>query len=285
MKFLNNLERKYGRYAIPNIMRYVLGLYAIGTVIGILVPQFYAQYLALDIGMVLKGQVWRLVTFIMAPYTVSLEPISILFFFIELSLYYMIGNALEQAWGSFRFNLYLISGILFNIVAAVITYFVTGFSYGFGLEYIFQSMFLAFAVLYPNVQLMLYMVIPIKVKWIGYLYAGIMGYEIITCFLSGKVYYYVQGFAMMVAMANFFLFFLWSWKSKNSFQNYARRRQFKRQARTMATNPGEPRHRCAICGRTEQDHPDLEFRFCSKCEGNFEYCKEHLFTHEHVKKH
>ena len=182
MKFLNNLERKYGRYAIPNIMRYVLGLYAIGTVIGILVPQFYAQYLALDIGMVLKGQVWRLVTFIMAPYTVSLEPISILFFFIELSLYYMIGNALEQAWGSFRFNLYLISGILFNIVAAVVTYFVTGFSYGFGLEYIFQSMFLAFAVLYPNVQLMLYMVIPIKVKWIGYLYAGIMGYEIITCF-------------------------------------------------------------------------------------------------------
>ena len=43
-------------------------------------------------------------------------------------------------------------------------------------------------------------------------------------------------------------------------------------------------HKCAVCGRTEKDDPNLEFRYCSKCEGNLEYCMDHLYTHKHVTK-
>lgn len=281
MKFLNKMERKFGKFAVSNIMRYVLILYGIGTAIGFFMPGFYELFLALDFNMVLKGQVWRLVTFIMQPYPLGGSPLSILFFLIEIYLYYSIGNALENAWGAFRFNLYLLSGIIFNIIAALICYFTFGVPYLIGLYYIFQSMFLAFAVLYPNVEFLIYMVLPIKVKWLGYLYAIVLGYEVVTSFLSGA---YVQGVAILVAMMNFLIFFLWSKKGKRiSPEQAKRKREFKKQVRTMSNMAGQPRHRCAICGRTEQDNPKLEFRFCSKCDGNFEYCSDHLFTHEHVK--
>ena len=281
MKFLNKMERKFGKFAISNIMRYVLILYGIGTAIGFFMPRFYELFLALDFNMVLKGQVWRLVTFIMHPYPLGGNLFSIVFFLIEIYLYYMIGNSLENAWGAFRFNLYLLSGIIFNVIAALICYFTFGVPYLIGLYYIFQSMFLAFAVLYPNVEFLIYMVLPIKVKWLGYLYAIVLGYEVVTSFLSGA---YVQGVAILVAMMNFLIFFLWSKKGKRiSPEQAKRKREFKKQVRTMSNMVGQPRHRCAICGRTEQDNPKLEFRFCSKCDGNFEYCSDHLFTHEHVK--
>ena len=293
MKFLNKLERKYGRYAVPNLMKYVLGLYAIGTLIGYMDPTIYQNYLCLDFRMIMKGQVWRLITYIMAPGMSATRPSlgGILLFLIEVYLYYMIGNALEQAWGAFRFNLYVISGIIFNIIAAGIIYVVCLQQYDMyvvyptGLTYIFQSMFFAFAFLYPDVQLMLWMVIPIKVKYLGYLYGVIFGVDVVKCFLSEYLIDRLSAIAMLVATANFFLFVLWSWKVKRpSMAQMKRRKEFKKQVRTMASKSGEPRHRCAICGRTEQDNPNLEFRFCSKCDGNYEYCSDHLFTHEHVKR-
>lgn len=285
MKFLNKMERKFGKYAIPNIMRYILILYGIGTAMGVFMPGFYELFLSLDFSMVFKGQIWRLITFIMDPYPLGSSPLNILFFLIEIYLYYSIGNALENAWGAFRFNLYLLSGILFNIIAGLICYFAFGGSYPIGLYYIFQSMFLAFAILYPNVEFLIYMVIPIKVKWLGYLYAIILGYEVVASFLSGTRSGYIQGIAILVAMMNFLIYFLWSKKGKRiSPEQMKRKREFKKQVRTMSSMAGEPRHRCAICGRTEQDNPNLEFRFCSKCDGNFEYCSDHLFTHEHVKR-
>lgn len=300
MKFLNNFERKFGKYAIPNLIKYILGLYVIGTLLELIVPEFYGSYLALDFDMVAKGQIWRLLTFIMAPYAIGSGSgmfLSFFFLIIEVSLYYMIGNALEQAWGSFRFNLYIISGIVFNIIAALIIYIsyknLLGVSIPYasisaggiqyiGLDYIFQSMFLAFAFLFPDVQVLFMMVIPLKVKWLGYLYGVILAFNIITNFAGGA---YVLGTAMLVSMANFLLFALWSWKSRRpTMAQVKRRRQFHKQVRTASTKAGEPRHRCAICGRTELDNPNLEFRFCSKCDGNYEYCSDHLFTHEHVKK-
>ena len=291
MMFLNKLERKFGKYAIPNLIKYVLVLYAVGTVIGTVNYDFYTMYLSLDFEMVMKGQVWRLITFLMAPYGAIDSFIGIFLFLIEVYLYYMIGNALEQAWGTFRSNLYIYSGILFNIIAALIIYIVCDQVYGenviymVGLEYIFQALFFAFAFLYPNMQLMLWMIIPIKVKYLGYLNGILMAYQVVTCFMSSNIYIRVNGIAMLVAVANFFLFVLWSLKAQRPTRaQVKRRREFKKQVRTMAGKAGEPRHRCAICGRTEQDNPNLEFRFCSKCDGNYEYCSDHLFTHEHVKR-
>lgn len=288
MRFLKFLERKFGRYAIPHIIKYVLVLYGVGTAIGLLVPGFYERFLILDFDKVARGEVWRIVTFIMQPYGLSASGTGVLgflFFAIEIYLYHMIGSALEYNWGTFRFNLYVISGVLFNVIAAFILYLAFGIPYYFGLQYILQSLFLAFAVLYPDMRMLLMYVIPVKIKWLGYMYAAIMGYNVIVCFASGNVLGYAQGTAILVAMANFLLFFIWSRKANRISPAHAkRRREFKKQTQQAVGGTLQPRHRCAICGRTEQDNPNLEFRFCSKCEGNYEYCSDHLFSHEHVKK-
>lgn len=201
----------------------------------------------------------------------------------------MIGNSLERSWGAFRFNLYFFSGILFNILATVIIYAVTGRSYMLGLDFINQAMFFAFAALYPNVELLLMYILPIKVKYLGLFYAIVYGYEIYTFVSLGHWY---QGIAMVLAILNFLIFFVATRNYKRiSPKEYKRRANYKRQVRN-AHNPDNviqfqgrttvTRHKCAVCGRTELDDDNLEFRFCSKCDGNYEYCMDHLYTHEHV---
>lgn len=284
MKFLNKLERKYGRYAVSGLMRYIVLINLAGAAIGILAPEFYYQYLILDFNMILKGQIWRLFTYILFPGLTKydlMNPMSILWFGIGVYLYYWIGNSLENAWGSFRFNLYYISGYILNIVASVIIYIIIGISFPIGLEFINQSLFLAFAALYPDIQLLLFFIIPVKVKWLGILYGGILAYEVISNIWSGE---FVIAFALVIAMLNFLLFFFGTRNyARVSPKQMRRRATYKREVNKAAG--GISRHKCAICGRTELDDENLEFRFCSKCDGNYEYCTEHLFTHQHVHKH
>ena len=120
MKLLNKLERKFGRYAIHNLMYYIIVLQVAGIAINILAPSFIETYLSLDVGKVLQGQVWRLFTFVLDT-GYDVYGLNILFTAITLYLYYMIGRTLENIWGAFRFNLYYLSGILFNIVAAFLS--------------------------------------------------------------------------------------------------------------------------------------------------------------------
>lgn len=280
------MERKFGKYAIRNLMNYVIALYIAGIVITLINPAFYYQWLMLDLNKVTSGQVWRLITFLIQP------PSEInLFLIFTLYLYYMIGNSLENTWGAFRFNLYFFSGVLFNIIACIIIYSVLGVSFPIPLDYINQAMFFAFAALYPNVQLLLMFVIPIKIKYIAFAYAVLFGYNVFQNIRGGFWWY---GLAMIVAIANFLIFFAMTRNySKFSPQQAKRKANYKRQVRN-ANNPDNvikfsgktvvTRHKCAVCGRTELDDESLEFRFCSKCDGNYEYCMEHLYTHEHVHK-
>ncbi len=286
MKFLNKIERKFGRYAIKNLMRYVIGLYIAGVVIFMINPMVYFDWLMLDFDKIAQGQVWRLVTFLIQP----IDDINF-FILISLYLYYMIGNSLENAWGAFRFNLYFFSGVLFNILACGITYAITGFSFLIPLDYVNQAMFFAFAALYPNLQLMLFFVLPIKIKYLAFIYAVIFGYNVYEVVKGGLWWY---GLAMLVAVANFLIYFAITRNYKRiSPQQVKRRANYKKQVRN-AHNPDNvvqfrgkqtvTRHKCAVCGRTELDDENLEFRFCSKCDGNYEYCMDHLYTHEHVHK-
>ena len=283
--FLYKLERKFGRYAIHNLMKYIIGLYALGYVVFAINPAIYRQFLMLDIDKVLHGQIWRLVTFLIQPVDSS----NLFFMLISLYLYFMIGNSLENAWGAFRFNLYYLTGILFNILAAIIMYAVTGHSYIITLSYINQSMFFAFAAMYPNVELLLMFIIPIKVKYLGIIYGVVVGYEVFQCIVIGD---YLSVIVILFALANFIIFFLSTRNYKRISPSEIRRKQnYRRQTRQASYGnvtqfKGKnvvTRHKCAVCGRTELDDDNLEFRFCSKCEGNYEYCMDHLFTHEHVK--
>lgn len=284
MKLLNRLERKLGKYAIPNLIKYVIVLYALGLFVR---WDIYEAFFSLNVPMILRGQIWRLITFIIYPRHMG----GILFLAIELYLYYMIGNALERAWGSFRFNLYFLSGIIFQIIAAFLIYFITGVTTTFDLTYINRSMFFAFAVLYPNMQFLLYFFIPVKVKYLAYLYGAIILYQLFGYIIDVNAY----AISIIMSLANFLIFFFATRNYKRvSYGEYQRKAKFRsqmREARGYQTS-GEKqqgkatvtRHKCAVCGRTEQDDDQLEFRFCSKCDGNYEYCMEHLFTHEHVKK-
>ena len=279
MNFLNKLERKFGRFAIHNLIFYIIIINVAGAVITTINPYFYSMYLSLDIGKVfLESEIWRLITFIIKPGSLA-GGTGILFFVLEMYLYYIIGNALENAWGAFRFNMYYISGILFNILAAIILYIFIPVPYPNGLTYIYQSMFFAFAVLYPDMQFLIFFIIPVKVKWLAYLYGAIIGYEVIRSFTMG-LYGVANGVSILVAMANFLIFFLWTRNYKRiSPKEIKRKTTYHREVKKASSIT---RHKCAICGRTELDDPNLEFRFCSKCDGNYEYCMEHLFTHEHV---
>ena len=289
----NRLRRKLEKYAIPNLTLYLIICYGIGYLMQYLVPAGY-QYLMLDPFLVLKGQVWRLVTWILIPPDSS----NIFFVLITLYLYYSLGGLLERIWGTYKYNVYLFSGLLFTILGAFV---LCGYSvlmsaqptmytglyllnngsaayFGqFSTYYINMSIFLACAASIPDVQVLLMFLFPIKVKWLGIVYGIIL---LVNCIQGGIATWIVVIFSLL----NFLVFFLRSkGKMHLSVGQIKRQQEFHQKMRAAGQTKGITRHKCAICGRTELDGDDLEFRFCSKCNGNYEYCQYHLFTHEHVK--
>lgn len=289
----NRLRRKLEKYAIPNLTLYLIICYGIGYLMQYLVPAGY-QYLMLDPFLVLKGQVWRLVTWILIPPDSS----NIFFVLITLYLYYSLGGLLERIWGTYKYNVYLFSGLLFTILGAFV---LCGYSvlmsaqptmytglyllnngsavyFGqFSTYYINMSIFLACAASIPDVQVLLMFIFPIKVKWLGIVYGIIL---LVNCIQGGIATWIVVIFSLL----NFLVFFLRSkGKMHLSVGQIKRQQEFHQKMRSAGQTKGITRHKCAICGRTELDGDDLEFRFCSKCNGNYEYCQYHLFTHEHVK--
>lgn len=282
--WLGKMERMFGRYAIPNIMKYLIVLYAGGYFLYMINPMFYLNYLVLDWGAVLHGQIWRLLTFLMQPPSASIFMVALL-----LYIYYMIGMQLENALGTFRFNFYLLTGIVLHIVASLIVYLTTGMVISPSVEYLNLSFFFVFAMLFPDAQFLLFFAIPIKGKWIALIEGFYFLWAIISPFLPA---YKGTGYgAMMAALAsilNVLIFYLLS-RNMHAYspKEVKRRRDYQRKVQ-QAQKPEHvyengARHKCAVCGRTELDDPNLEFRYCSKCNGNYEYCQDHLFTHTHVK--
>lgn len=281
MNWLDKLERKLGRFAIPNLTVYLLVGYVIGFGIVNLMRDMVG-YLTLEPALILRGQVWRLISWVLIPPTDNL--ISLVFLVL---LYYSLGTALERTWGSFRYNVYIFSGLLFTVLAVFGLYAFYYFRYGvevplsavglIGTNYITMSIFLAFAVIYPDMEVMLYFILPIKMKWMALVYVVLAGYDFINGGIGIRV-------AIGASLLNFVIFFL-STRNYKRFgpREQARKAKFKKQSSPHMTYTNGAHHRCAVCGRTELDDPCLEFRFCSKCNGNYEYCQDHLFTHEHVK--
>ncbi len=289
MSFLDRMEKKFGRFAIKGLMKYVLLVYAAGFIINLINPYFYSEYLMLDIDKLLSGQVWRLITFIIQPMESNIFIMALM-----LYVYFSIGMSLENIWGSFRFNVYYFSGILFNIVAVVIIYMIYGISYPISLSYLNMSLFLAFSTMFAETRFLFMFFIPIKAKYLAIFYVGLLAYDIVRAFQTLPELGVCALIAVMASMANYLIMFLATRNFKRvSPKEIHRRNRFKREYNSGQTRGGDnivnfdrsrtiTRHKCAICGRTELDDPNLEFRFCSKCAGNYEYCSEHLYTHTHV---
>ena len=292
MKFIDKLERKYGRYGIPNLTMYIIISYVLGYALMIVNPSVLSL-LSLDVSKILHGQIWRLITWVIYPpsnQSIGWFIIAILFF------YYPISTSLERAWGSFRFTLYIFMGIIFTVLSAFILYAITGgfVSIGnmrymldgsiFSTYYISLSIFLAYAMTYPDMQVYIMFVLPVKMKWMAILYGVMVVYDLISYIRMGM---WFIALPIVASLLNFIIFFLGSRDLRRFHPKEVRRRQeFKKAMAGSRVSPSGgqiSRHKCAICGRTEKDHPDLEFRFCSRCNGNYEYCQDHIYTHEHVK--
>ena len=272
MNFMSKLERKYGKYAIRNLPAIIIALYAAGYMISIFMPELL-YYFTLRPDLIMRGQVWRLVSWILVPPD-SLD----VFTLIMLYFYFSIGKTLEYTWGAFRFNVYIFSGIVFTVIGAFLLYFVGGTLGYFSTYYINMSIFLAFALTYPDMQVYLYFLFPIKMKFMGLVY----GFFLLVSIFQGS---WAVRISIIASLMNFILFFFMTRNmSRYSPKQVKRRREFQQSVKKVQPKGQTTRHKCAVCGRTEEDGEHLEFRFCSKCDGNYEYCQDHLFTHQHVKK-
>ena len=285
MKFIDKLERKFGRFGIPNLTIYMIVCYVIGYALMIVNPGIL-NWLSLEPAYILRGQVWRLVTWVLYPPSTS----GVLWFAIAvLFFYYPIGTSLERTIGTFKYTLYILSGVIFTILGAFILYFLLGGNVlvgnVFSTYYISLSTFLAYAMCYPDMQVLLMFIIPVKMKWMAIFYVVIVVYEMIQYVMAGAWYLVIP---IVASLLNFIIFYFGTKDfSRYNPKEIHRRNEFRRamepQGRMKSSSGSVTKHKCAICGRTELDDPNLEFRFCSKCNGNYEYCQDHLYTHIHKK--
>ncbi len=190
MNLLNKLERKFGRYYISNLMLYIVIGTGIVYAFWFLAPDIpLLSFLSFDRGAIMRGQIWRVLSFIFIPESGS--PISMVFW---LYLYWLIGSSLEDYWGGFRFNVYYFCGALFAVIGGFITGYAT-------VHYLNLTLFLAIAVINPNMQLLRFFFLPVKMKWLAWIDAAFLIYNFIfTPFMERRI-------IILMSVLNFLLFF------------------------------------------------------------------------------
>lgn len=271
------------RFGIPNLMRVIV----IGNV-AVYVLMLLTQandanalsFLTFNLNALLHGEVWRLVTFVFVPGYSS--PFALL---ISLYFYYWIGSTLERQWGTAKFNLYYISGALLTVLGVVLASLITGNPYltAVGTGYVNLSMFFAFAFLFPDTTVLLFFILPVRMKWLAYLDGALFAFDIIKAIGAHN---WAGVVLPIVALLNFAVF-IWPevhyLKERAKYQNSRKTVQFRQAQQQQAKQAQQQgyRHKCAVCGRTDTDYPDLQFRYCSKCVGYHCFCQDHIFNHVH----
>lgn len=269
---------------IPNLMLYIcLGsalVYAMTMIMN--TPALYLA-LMFDRGLILEGQVWRLFTY---PLTYSID--NILMMALMLVCYYSLGRAMENAWGTLRFNLFYLCGVVMMDVYCMI------FPCRADASYLNLSLFLAYATMYPDQQFLLFFIIPIR--------AWILALVDLVLVLTGLfVYPFPYNLFSVISVANYFLFFggdvcnilPLSWRANASrlFRRAGRKQKKPKivpfpNAGSYQASTARPEapymHKCTVCGRTDQTNPELEFRYCSRCNGYYCYCEDHINNHAHI---
>ncbi len=267
MPFLDKLERLFGRFAIPNITLYIV----IGQVFVFLTAMLRIvdpMRVILVPDLALRGQWWRIVTFLALPPSLSTSLLNIVGLAFGWWIFYFMGSSLEGYWGAFRYNLFLVVGWALTVGVSFLqpSYLVSNVFLG-------ASVFLSFAYIHPEFEIALFYILPVKIRWIA-LVAWIYGAFL---FIQGN---WSERLQIVAAIGNIILFF-----GRDIWLAAGRKRRLTvrsvgRVARSVSA--AEPRHRCRICGKTDLSDPQVDFRYCSKCSGEQCYCPEHIFNHEHV---
>jgi membrane associated rhomboid family serine protease len=268
MRILDKLERKIGWFAVRNLTLYIVGGNALVWLAGFaFLDNVFISRLILYPEALFKGEVWRVLTFLLLN-SYGNSPLVVV---LELYFLYMIGSNLESYWGNFRFTVFYFIGFILTVAVSI------AFDYPvWGARYIHLSLFLAFARLAPEMRILLFFIIPVKIKWLAWAAWAFLAYEFIM--MSG----WIERMFILAPLVAFILFFghdiIASIRVNRKV--VSNRRMFDRKKSDAKIVRGYF-HKCEICGLTEIDAPDMDFRYCSKSEGNYEYCENHLKDHYH----
>ena len=262
---------KHPRFGIPNLAMYIAIGQVIVGVLSLLPPlRNLLSLLVFSRMAILHGQVWRLVTFVFVPTTAN--PFYLL---LSCSVIYWTGQMLEREWGTAKFSLFYLCGVLWSILGGLIL----GLA---DIYYIHLSFFLVIATMYSEMQVLFMFVLPIKMKWLALLDVALI---LLQGLESGP-------YVVLLALPSFINYFIFTWSFWSVKLGFMRRQadpqviNFKRarkQAEKKARETGGYLHKCAVCGVTDQDDPSLEFRYCSKCDGYYCYCANHINNHIHIR--
>ena len=313
---MKNLRRNFERFCfanrnkgIPNLMLYIsIGaaiVYFLGLMNG---GDVVYSLLCFDKALILKGQVWRLVTYVLT-YSIGGSPLLVL---LSLYCYYSLGRSVESSWGTFRFNLFYLTGVVLMDVFAMIfcplepvLYSLGGQDFLYPAEafqgfyaskmsyYLNLTLLISFATLYPDAQFMILFVIPVKAWVMGLLYLVLNAIEIFN--MCYPLFMFPHCFFTLVCFGNYLLFFgkdiknllPLTWRAKLNRRGHVKKASPKSGPIPLRTDakrsaPVTYNRRCTVCGRTDTENPDLEFRFCSRCNGYHCYCQDHISNHEHI---
>ena len=256
-------------FGVPNLMKYVTIANAAVWLL-CMVNQTLMGYFGFDPALILRGQVWRLLTFALYPSYSGIWALLAYYF------YYWIGSTLERAWGTPQFNIYFFSGVLMMIVYGFLMYFLTGRSFSPDPMYLYLSMFFSSAVLFPDAQVLFMFIIPVKMKYLAIVDAVFFLIEVIGAPFPANL-------VPIVAVVNFLIFCgedLFRSIPKPAGQGAV---NFRRESRRIRREQESKlyTHKCSVCGKTDTDYPELEFRYCSACKGYHCFCSEHINNHIH----
>ena len=274
MRLVERFAYKHPRFGIPRLMLYITVGNVLFWVLGVLLRNaVLLDTISFDAAAILRGQIWRLVSFLFYP--VSTSPILAL---ISFYFYYWMGNSLEQYWGTPQFNLYILIGWAFTVLFGFAVYFITGTSMHITGYYLYMAMFFAVATLFPDMQVLLFMIIPIKMKWLAIADALLFAFDIVTGFSA-----FPLNMLPLVALVNYFVFFGAELLRKIPKRPSKTTVDFRRESARIRREQRDElyRHKCAVCGRTDQTDPQLEFRYCSRCVGYHCFCQDHINDHIH----
>ncbi len=269
---MNKIERfcyNHPYFGIKNLMLYITIANVAFWVMSAINPLFLS-YLSFDASLILRGQVWRLITFMLYP------PSTGLLAFIVFYFYYWIGNTLEQYWGTGQFTIYFFSGVILTIIYGFIIYFATGMVIRLDSNYIYLSMFFSFASMFPDTTVLLFYFIPVKMKYLAIVDAVFFA-------ISVLMNPFPLNLLPVVAVLNFFIFCGGSLLRNRPARTSKSTINFRRESRRIRREQESKlyTHKCAVCGRTDVDHPELEFRYCSRCQGYHCFCSDHINNHIH----
>ena len=258
---------RHPNFGIPNLMRYLTIANVVFWVMN-MINRPFLSYMLFNPALIQRGQVWRLVSFLFVPPSTGVLALLVFYF------YYWIGTTLEKQWGTGQFTIYFFTGVVLTVLYGFLVYWITGKAVTLDSSYLYLSMFFSFAALFPDMQVLFMFFIPVKMKYLAIVDAAFFLYAMVTTPFPANL-------VPLVAILNFLIFCGGELRAMLPRRPGKTTINFKKESARIRREQADKlyTHKCAVCGRTDTDYPELEFRYCSRCAGYHCFCSDHINNH------